>query len=178
MNLFNPIFREESFHLVICQGVLHHTSDPYLGFKTIGKLVKKGGYIIIGLYNKYGRLITDTRRWIFTITGDKFKFLDPRLRNIDRGEAKRVSWFKDQYKHPHESKHTIGEILKWFEQNNFEFVNAIPKVRPFSPLKINENLFQKNRKGNFIEHLIVQLSSILGGYKEGGLFIMIGKKKD
>ena len=177
MNLFNPIFQENSFHLIICQGVLHHTSDPYLGFQSISKLVKTGGYIIIGLYNKYGRLITDVRRFLFNITGDKFRFIDPRLKKTDRGRSKRESWFKDQYKHPHESKHTIDEVLKWFKKNNFEFVNAIPKVKPFSPITINEKLFKINSKGNVIDHFIVQFSSIINGYKEGGLFIMIGKKK-
>ena len=28
MNLFKPVFQESSFDLVICNGVLHHTSDP------------------------------------------------------------------------------------------------------------------------------------------------------
>ena len=77
----------------------------------------------------------------------------------------------------HESKHTIGEVLKWFKKNDFEFVNAIPKVRPFSPITINEKLFRLNPKGNLFDHFIVQLGSIINGYKEGGLFIMIGKKK-
>ena len=177
MNLFHPIFQENSFHLVICQGVLHHTSDPYLGFQSISKLVKRGGYIIIGLYNKFGRLVTDARRVIFRITKDKLKFIDPRLKKTDRGKLKRESWFKDQYKHPHESKHTIGEVLKWFKKNDFEFVNAIPKVKPFSPMSINEKLFRLNPKGNIVDHFITQLNSIIGGYREGGLFIMIGKKQ-
>jgi len=43
MNLFRPIFREETFPLVICNGVLHHTSDPFAGFQSISRLVKKGG---------------------------------------------------------------------------------------------------------------------------------------
>ena len=51
MNLFRPPFREETFPLVICNGVLHHTSDPYGGFRSISRPVKKGGYIIVGLYN-------------------------------------------------------------------------------------------------------------------------------
>jgi SAM-dependent methyltransferase len=80
MNLFKPIFKEESFPLVICNGVLHHTSDPFLGFQEISKLVKRGGYILIGLYNKYGRIITDMRRFIFKISGDRLKYLDPRIR--------------------------------------------------------------------------------------------------
>ena len=176
MNLFNTIFPENSFHLVICQGVLHHTSDPYLGFQSISKLIKRGGYIIIGLYNKYGRLITDARRSFFRITGDRLKFIDPRLKKTDRGTLKRESWFNDQYKHPHESKHTISEVLKWFDKNNFDFVNAIPKVKPFNPLTINEKLFKKSSKGNILHHLLSQIGTIKSGYSEGGLFLMIGKK--
>ena len=60
MNLFRPIFKEESFPIVICNGVLHHTSDPFAGFKSISRLVKRGGYIIVGLYNSYGRLTFDS----------------------------------------------------------------------------------------------------------------------
>jgi len=176
MNLFNPVFLEKSFDLVICQGVLHHTSDPYGGFKSIQNLVRPGGFIIIGLYNWYGRLITDFRRFIFNLTNDKYKFLDPRLKNDDRGERKRNSWFNDQYKHPHESKHTISEVLKWFDNNNFNFVNAIPKVKPFTPITINEKLFKKSSKGHILHHLLSQIGTIKSGYNEGGLFLMIGKK--
>ncbi len=53
MNLFRPVFREDSFDLVICNGVLHHTSDPFLGFQSISRLIKRGGFIIVGLYNSY-----------------------------------------------------------------------------------------------------------------------------
>ena len=35
MNLFRPIFEPETFDLVISNGVLHHTSDPAGGFRSI-----------------------------------------------------------------------------------------------------------------------------------------------
>ncbi len=177
MNLFKPIFKEESFPLVICNGVLHHTSDPYLGFQSISKLVKKGGYILIGLYNRYGRLITDMRRIIFNISGNRFKSLDPRLRKQDRGEAKRDSWFFDQYKHPHESKHTIGEVLRWFDETGFEFVHGIPNPKAFHGFSLNELIFKKAPKGNFLDHFVTQTQLALNGSKEGGFYIMIGKRK-
>ena len=79
MNLFRPIFKAESFPLVICHGVLHHVSDPFGGFRSIGSLVKKGGYIIVGLYNKYGRISTDIRRILMRTFGYKLKFFDPYL---------------------------------------------------------------------------------------------------
>src|SRR5690606_17661176 len=43
MNLFRPIFKEKSFPIVICIGVLHHTSDPFGGFQSISRLVADNG---------------------------------------------------------------------------------------------------------------------------------------
>ena len=177
MNLFKPIFKEESFSLVICNGVLHHTSDPFLGFQAISKLVKRGGYIIIGLYNKYGRIITDTRRLIFRASSDRFKFLDPRLRQDSIGDKKKHSWFMDQYKNPHESKHTIGEILQWFDSTGFEFINSIPKAKALDTMLEDEKLFKPNPRGSLFDHLIVQTQLMFTGSKEGGFFLMIGKKR-
>lgn len=177
MNLFKPIFKKESFHLVICSGVLHHTGDPYLGFETLAKLVKKDGYIIIGLYNKYGRIITNIRQIIFRIFGNHFKFLDRRLKNKDIGEVKKAAWFLDQYKNLQESKHTIGEVLKWFDRNGFEFVNGIPKAEIFANFSEQEKLFEPNRRGNWLDHFLIQLRLIFAGGREGGFFLMIGKKK-
>jgi len=177
MNLFRPIFREESFPLVICTGVLHHTSNPFGGFQSIARLVKKGGYILVGLYNRHGRLITDIRRIVFKIGSDRFKSLDPRLRREDRGELKKLTWFMDQYKNPHESKHTIGEILKWFEQTGFEFVNGIPKLKAFERFSADEKLFRPNPRGSWFDHFIVQTRFLFTGSKEGGLYIMIGRRK-
>ena len=44
------------FDYVLCMGVLHHTEDPYRGFENILRLMKPGGHIAIGLYNKLGRI--------------------------------------------------------------------------------------------------------------------------
>ena len=177
MNLFRPIFKEESFSVVICNGVLHHTGDPFAGFRSISRLVKKGGYILIGLYNKYGRITTDIRRVIFRITNNAFKFLDPRLRDKSIGDVRKLTWFLDQYKNPHESKHTIGEVLKWFDQTGFEFVNSIPKAQLSEKFSEKENLFESSPRGNWFDHFIAQSHLISTGNKEGGFFLMIGRKK-
>ena len=175
MNLFRPIFKEESFDLVISNGVLHHTSDPYGGFRSIARLVKKNGYILIGLYNKFGRLITDIRRTIFFMFRDNFQFLDPYLRRKDVGAQKKLTWFMDQYKNPHESKHTIGEVLNWFDTAGFEFQSGIPSpsLDLFDP---SFRLFEKHERGNKLSHGLVQLQLTFTGSREGGFFILIGKK--
>ncbi|MCP4549987.1 MAG: methyltransferase domain-containing protein [bacterium] len=176
MNLFRPAFKPRSFDLVISNGVLHHTSDPLLAFKSIANLVKPNGYILIGLYHKYGRLATDLRRVLFRLTRDRMKFLDQRTISGDISQAKRDSWFNDQYKNPHESKHTVGEVLGWLEETNFKFVHSLPKTVPFENIDHSERLFQPDRLGNLFERLIVNLGMIVTGHKEGGFFIVIARK--
>lgn len=177
MNLFRPIFKDESFPLVICSGVLHHTGDPFRGFQIISRLVKRGGYIIIGLYHKYGRIATDIRRVIFKILGERFMFLDPRLRRNDVSYVKKHTWFLDQYKNPHESKHTIGEVLMWFDQSEFDFINSIPKSEAFKGFTEDELIFERNNRGNWLDHFLVQTKLIFSDSQEGGLFLMIGRRK-
>lgn len=177
MNLFRPIFKEESFSLVICNGVLHHTSDPSLGFQIISRLVKKGGYIIIGLYNKFGRLATNVRRSIFKVFNFRLKFLDPLLVGNNKSDIRKKIWFIDQYRNPYESEHTVGEVLNWFEQAGFDFVNSIPKLRAFDGISDKEKLFQGTPKGTMLDHFIVQACFMFSGSREGGLFIMIGRRR-
>lgn len=177
MNLFRPIFKDETFPLIICNGVLHHTGNPFAGFQSLSRLVKRGGYILIGLYNKYGRITTDIRRIIFKIFNDRFKFLDPRLRGKQIGDLRKRAWFMDQYKNPHESKHTIGEVLRWFDQTGFDFVNSIPRSKAFEVFSQNESLFTPNPRGNWIDHFFVQIHLAFSGGREGGFFLMIAKKK-
>jgi SAM-dependent methyltransferase len=176
MNLFRPVFRPESFDLVICNGVLHHTSDPFRGFQSILGLVKKGGFIIVGLYNRYGRITTDVRRLIFRLCGNRLKSLDPRLRDASVDPNVRHTWFMDQYKNPHESKHTFGEVLGWFDQCGVEFVGSIPKSKAFELFTEEEKLFKSNPRGRGFDRFLVQLGMALGRGKEGGFFTMIGQK--
>jgi len=177
MNLFKPVFRPATFDIIVSNGVLHHTGDPFLGFQTLSRLVKKGGYIVIGLYNKYGRLTTDFRRFIFKIFPNRFQFLDPRLKDSGLSDVRKKTWFRDQYKNPHESKHTIGEVLRWFNRCGFQFMNGIPKAVAFESFSQEEKLFAKNPSGSKIDHFIVQTGMLLSGGREGGFFTMIGRRE-
>ena len=102
MNLFRPPFRDESFDLIISNGVLHHTGDPEGGMAALTKKLKPGGIITIGLYNNYARLPTLWRRWLFERFGAPIHFLDPRLRDSRLNIRRLRAWYADQYKHPHE----------------------------------------------------------------------------
>jgi len=177
MNLFRPVFKPATFDVVISNGVLHHTSDPYLAFQSIAALVKPGGHILIGLYHQYGRLITDTRRIIFRLSGDRFKFLDPNLRRASTSGAKKTAWFMDQYKHPHESKHTIGESMRWFDAVGFDFIKSIPSTQPFKPFSTTEKLFEPERRGTTMERWLAEIAMGMDGSEQGGFFVSIGKRR-
>jgi SAM-dependent methyltransferase len=176
MNLFRPCFKAQSFDLVISNGVLHHTSDPFLAFKTIASLVKPNRYILVGLYHKYGRIMTDIRRTMFRLTRDRLKFLDNRAVSASIGPAKRDVWYADQYKHPIESKHTISEVLRWLSETGFTFIHSIPKTTLFEPDSESDRLFDPDRVGNRLERFIVNTGMVFEGHREGGFFIVIAKK--
>jgi ubiquinone/menaquinone biosynthesis C-methylase UbiE len=175
-NLLKPAFKPESFDLVISNGVLMTIPDSYAGFESIGRLVKPGGFILIGLYHKFGRLITDARRVVFRLTGDRFLFLDPNLRNPNLSAAKKRAWFADQYKHPHEIKHRINEAVVWLHRAGFEFVRSIPRTKLLQPMTGQENLFEPDPAGSSLEQLLVELGMFFKGSGEGGFFTVIGRK--
>ena len=178
MKLFRPVFKPASLDLVVCNGVLHHTSDPVTGFRSISNLVKKGGFIIIGLYNTFGRIPTDIKRLVFKLPWHPLKLLDSRLRDRSIDDIRKQTWFMDQYRHPHESKHSFGEVLMWFEQAGFRFVNSIPNAGAFETFASDEQIFGAKSQGTKLDHFLVQTGMLLGGGREGGFFIMIGRKSD
>ncbi len=176
-DIFDDVFDENVFDFIWTNGVLHHTKNPKLAFSITSKYLKKDGYMLVGLYNKYGRLRTIIRRFMYKIFGDFIvKILDPSIRNIKKGNKSQIrAWIRDQYEHPVERLHTFDEVLEWFEENNIEFINSIPSCS----IDHNQNytLFEKSSKGSFLSRLFSQVSMIFNNLgSDGGLFVMIGKK--
>ena len=173
MNLFRPIFRTESFDLAFCSGVLHHTGFPRLGFERICGMVRPGKYIIVGLYNKYMRIPTYCRRALSRIM--PIETLDPVMHRFSTPQ-KRQTWFNDQYRNPHESAHSIAEVIDWFEANGIQFINSIPAPRLGNTEAALRKPFRELDRGSRAEMLISQLLSIPTFSREGGLFIAVGRR--
>jgi carbamoyltransferase len=177
MNLFRPAFEPAAFDVVLCNGVLHHTSDPRGGFESLLPLLRPGGHIVIGLYNAYGRLFTDLRRSLFRLSRGRARWIDPVLRQRSLSQEKRRAWFADQYRHPHESKHTFGEVLEWFDGAGIEFVRGVPALRLEDDGLGGASLFEPQIRGTALDHLIVQAAQVVSpAQREGGFFVMIGRK--
>jgi SAM-dependent methyltransferase len=175
MNLFRPPFADASMDVVICNGVLHHTADPEGGFRAILAKLKPGGYILIGLYNWLGRLPTLWQRRLIEVFGDRMAALDSRLRGAALNTGRWAAWFRDQYKNPHESKHSMGEVLRWFRDSQVEFVSSIPSIGDVE-FGDDEPLFENHSVGTRLGRFSSELEMLISGGKDGGLFIMIGRK--
>jgi SAM-dependent methyltransferase len=175
MNLFDPFFKEHSFDVVVSNGVLHHTADAAGAFHSIQRLVKPGGYVLIGLYNWLGRLPTLWLRALIRGFGDFAGYLDSRMRR-ERDAGRRRAWFMDQYKHPHETKHSMDEVLGWFAKDSFDFVSSIPTIGDTDFLE-QTALFEPQPAGRYSDRLSTELDLLLSGGVDGGLYIMIGRKR-
>lgn len=176
MNLFAPCFREGSFDLVISNGVLHHTNDPREGIRSLARLVKPGGYLLVGLYHRWGRLITDLRRLLFRVGGDRFGFLDKRVSAERYSRAKRRAWFADQYRNPHESKHTIGQVARWLRSDGLDFVSSVPSTMPFRTRRELATLFRPHPMAAWPLRQVAEWSMALRGADEGGFFMIVGRR--
>jgi hypothetical protein len=71
----------------------------------------------------------------------------------------------------------MGEVLEWFAGNDFEFINAVPKFRPWEALRDDEQLFASNDPGTAFDRALAQAKMIVTESREGGFYIVIGRKR-
>ena len=176
-DIFDDVLKDEVFDFIWCNGVLHHTKNPYGAFEILIRSLKKNGYVLIGLYNKVGRIRTIIRKYLFKIFGvGILNFLDPTLRNLKKDSDDRKAWIRDQYIHPIESLHSLDDVMEWFDHNKIEFISSIPSC-DFDDN--DDNLFIKKSRGNLYSRVVSQISMIFNNLgSDGGLFVVIGKKND
>lgn len=166
-DIFNSCFKENSFNIIISNGVLHHTKDPYRAFQELCKLLKPGGYILIGLYNKISRLRNSFIKYLSKIFGIKIiSFFDPIYSS--KNAATRKSWFKDQYEHVLEKRYTFRELHKWFDNNKIDFINSLPSYYANVPPT------EKVAIGDYVDQFNLQIVDLFENV-EGGLFVFLGK---
>ena len=106
---------ETAADVAISLGVLHHTND-FLGAvrRMFDRFTAPGGHTLIGLYHAYGRKPFLEHFAAMKADGaseeallDRYRQLNPSYTN----ETHLRSWFRDQVLHPHETQHTLAELL-------------------------------------------------------------------
>jgi len=174
MNIFDLAVKDGSFDVVIAHGVLHHTCDARRAFSCVARKAKPGGIVMVGLYNSYARIMTWLRSKLVRLTGNRIDYV---VRNLIQDERKADIWIRDQYFNPHETWHSIGEVLRWFEENGIEFLNCYPRILGSSG-EDDPDFFGASDPGTRYQRVVTQLSWLGSIAREGALFDVIGRKRE
>jgi len=158
---------------VISHGVLHHTLDARRAFDQIVRKVRPGGIVMVGLYNRYARVLTWIRSKLIGVVGPRIDYV---VRNRIRDARKAEIWIRDQYENPHETWHSIGEVLHWFEENDVEFLNCSPPILGSSGEEA-QSLFSETDPGSSYQRVVTQLGWLGTIGREGSLFDVIGRRR-
>jgi tetratricopeptide (TPR) repeat protein/SAM-dependent methyltransferase len=133
-----------SFDIVDASGVLHHTADPWEGWRVLLSLLRPGGFMRVGLYSRFARRDVNAARAFVAGRG-----LSSSTEDIRRGRqeilaladgepvknvAKYLDFFttsecRDAFFHVHEQQMTLPEIASFVGQNNVEFVGFVADPR-------------------------------------------------
>ena len=111
------------FDIIVCLGVLHHTSEPEKAFARILGRLKRKGIIIIGLYHKYSRLKYRIQRKLLRtfVSKDPEKII-AFISKINKNQRAPKSTLYDRYTVPQESYHTLKEVNWWFKKHNISIL--------------------------------------------------------
>ena len=173
MDLNRPALRRGAFDVVYSSGVLHHTPDPRAAFAQLATLARPGGMIIVGLYNAFARIPLRVRRAVARLSGFRCTLGDPVLRDRAADPERREAWLRDQYQHPEEHRHTLGEVQQWFAGNGVEYVRAYPSALLATE---SDDLFAEAGDAWAPEQWLAQLGWMAALGHEGGLFVTVGRR--
>jgi 2-polyprenyl-3-methyl-5-hydroxy-6-metoxy-1,4-benzoquinol methylase len=172
MNIFDLAIKDSSFDVVISHGVLHHTLDARRAFGHIVKKVKPGGLVIVGLYNWYARVPTWIRARVIGVLGPRIDFV---VRSRIRDERKAAIWIADQYFNPHESWHSIDEVMDWFRENQIEYLTCSPGILG-TDSEDSMVLDRPTDPGTRYQRIVTQIGWLGSIAREGALFDLVGRR--
>ena len=132
----------ESFDLVISLGVLHHTGNCHGAVERLCRdFVKPGGHVFIGLYHRHGRRPFLQHFKDMSAAGASEEEMLDRYRQLHsaiKDETHLRSWFRDQVQHPHETQHTLAEMIPILTANGLTLCTS--SINRFAPIENDESI--------------------------------------
>jgi SAM-dependent methyltransferase/uncharacterized protein YbaR (Trm112 family) len=137
-NILHPPFAPGTFDYVFSNGVIHHTPDTRAAFRSIGRLVRAGGYLGVWVY-PFRSVVFDTvsqsirffttrmPRWLLR----QLCFIPVPLLSIPGWEAysktslRNASWREcaqvvyDFFGPKYQTHHTAEELSRWYREEGF-----------------------------------------------------------
>ncbi len=148
----NP-FREGTFDLIYCHGVLHHTPNTKKSFENLPKLLKKDGILYVAVFGECAlpfRIVDDTLRSVLNklshrelhkVCGIMTNMLYGTHRLVGRLMWFSLPWskdvmayvFYDWYSPKYHHRHSVSEVKGWFRESGLrdvKYINAYPYATP------------------------------------------------
>ncbi len=122
--------------LIVSIGALHHTGDCHRAIRhLVGEPLAPGGHFFVGLYHLHGRAPFlahfDAMRAAGADEATMFEAYR-RLHPYTADETHLRSWFRDQVLHPHETQHTLAELLPLLQELGLSLVAT--SLNGFAPI--------------------------------------------
>jgi 2-polyprenyl-3-methyl-5-hydroxy-6-metoxy-1,4-benzoquinol methylase len=137
---------DDCFDLIISLGVLHHTDNCIGAIKAICKnLLREKGYFFVGLYHEYGRkpflkYFENLKK--LNLSEEELLLKYKELHDL-KDETLLQSWFRDQVLHPHETLHTIEEIIQLLPELECRLVST--SINRFGSINNKQNLIEEEK---------------------------------
>jgi|TARA_B100002003_G_C14120887_1_gene539105 2-polyprenyl-3-methyl-5-hydroxy-6-metoxy-1,4-benzoquinol methylase len=164
----------EPYGLVTSVGVLHHTNNCIEGLLHIFRhCIRRGGYAFIGLYHKYGRKpfldhFNDLKRQ--GLSEEKLLKEFMKLRSGSGDKLHDLSWFYDQVLHPHETQHTLKELIPVLHSENMELISS--SINKFESFKTEDELIEKEKS-----YYTLATKKLRDKIYFPGFFVFLAKKR-
>lgn len=163
----------EPYSLVTSFGVLHHTDDCLAGLRHIFRdLVRPGGYAFIGLYHTYGRKPFLDHFDKLKKNGLSKEELQREFMELRSGSGDKIhdlSWFYDQVLHPHETQHSLEEILPVLHAEGMEL--KATSINRFESFDREEDLIEREKS-----YYPLALQRLKDKFYFPGFFLFLARK--
>lgn len=143
----------DKFDLVMSIGVLMCTNDCLEAIRSlIRNTLKPGGSLYIGLYHKYGRPPFLNH---FKKLSDEGKSENELLEEYSqihseiKDKTHIKSWFRDQVLHPHETLHTIEEMIPLLDAEGLKMTHT--SVNRFEPINFKNDNYDEDQLRNIFD---------------------------
>ena len=151
-------------------------SDNCIGaIKAICKnLLSEKGYFFVGLYHKYGRkpflkYFEDLKK--FNLSEEELFKKYKELHDL-KDSTHLQSWFRDQVLHPHETLHTIEEIIQLLPELGCRLVST--SINRFKNIEDQQNLIEEEKTW----HKVAEKRLYKKRYSPGFFVFLLQKEKD
>ena len=169
--LYNPA---QAADIAVSIGVLHHTNDCHEAIRrVIDRCVSPGGYAFIGLYHTHGRRpFLDHFRDMQQQGASqdemfaRYRELMPQAADVTHAR----SWFRDQVLHPHETQHSLAEMLPLIEECGTDLIST--SINRFEPIRSVAELLEQEQSYEDISRQWLRENRYFPGF-----FVFLVKKR-